>query len=120
MAMKVALLLAAAVILIRDPTGKWANDPLHPWFDSLQNKAGLYCCAKADGHPLDESEWDIKDNHYRVVVNGEWMVVPDDAVLSGPNKFGKAIVWLWPSREIAEWGGGGSNLIRCFIPGSGV
>jgi hypothetical protein len=33
--MKVALLLAAAVILIRDPTGKWANDPLRPWFEAL-------------------------------------------------------------------------------------
>ena len=46
------LLLAAAVILVRDPTGKWAGDPLQPWFESLRNKAGLYCCAKADGHPV--------------------------------------------------------------------
>jgi hypothetical protein len=50
--MRFALLLAAAVILVRDPTGKWAGDPLQPWFESLQNKVGLYCCAKADGHPL--------------------------------------------------------------------
>jgi hypothetical protein len=28
--MKLAPLLAAAVILIRDPTGKWAGDPLQP------------------------------------------------------------------------------------------
>jgi len=60
--MRLALLLAAAVILIRDPTGKWAGDPLRPWFEALKNKDGLYCCAEADGHPLDESEWDIKDN----------------------------------------------------------
>jgi hypothetical protein len=57
--MKPALLLAAAVILIRDPTGKWAGDPLQPWFESLRNKAGLYCCARADGHPLDDGEWDM-------------------------------------------------------------
>jgi hypothetical protein len=86
----------------------------------LKNKDGLVCCARADGHPLDESEWDIKDNHYRVVVNGEWIVVPDDALILGPNKFGKAIVWLWPSQEVAEWAEGRSNLIRCFIPVSGV
>jgi len=54
------LLLAAAVILVRDPTGKWAGGPLEPWFQSLQNKIGLYCCAKADGHPLDDGEWDIR------------------------------------------------------------
>jgi hypothetical protein len=36
--MKLVLLLAAAVILIRDPTGKWTRDPLQPWFESLRNK----------------------------------------------------------------------------------
>ena len=45
--MRLALLLAAAVILIGD-------DSLKPWFDSLRNKLGLYCCAEADGHPLDD------------------------------------------------------------------
>jgi hypothetical protein len=118
-ARRIALLLAAAVILIRDPTGKWANDPLRPWFEALKNKVGMYCCAGADGHPLDESEWDIKDNTYRVLLQGEWIVVPDDAVISGPNKFGKAIVWLWP-QEVLAWGDPASNFIRCFIPGSGV
>jgi hypothetical protein len=116
---RLTLLLAAAVILVRDPTGKWANDPLRPWFEALKNKTGLVCCAEADGHPLDEGEWDIKDNHYRVFVNGDWTVVPDNALILGPNKFGKAIVWLWP-QEVLAWEGSASVLIRCFIPGSGV
>src|SRR5215470_6128871 len=100
--MKLALLFAAAVILVRDPTGKWANDPLQPWFQSLQNKGELYCCATADGHPSYDAEWDIKDNHYCVSIEGKWTIVPDDAVILGPNKFGKAMVWLWP-QEIASW-----------------
>jgi hypothetical protein len=75
--------------------------------------------ARADGHPLEESEWDIKDNTYRVFLQGEWIVVPDDALILGPNKFGKAIVWLWPQEALA-WGDHASNFIRCFIPGSGV
>jgi hypothetical protein len=57
--MRLALLLATAAILIRDPTGKWAGDPLQPWFESLRNKVGKYCCTEADGHPLDEGEWDM-------------------------------------------------------------
>ena len=113
--MRLALLLAAAVILVRDPTGKWAGDPLQPWFQSLQGKNGLYCCARADGHPLDDGEWDIKNNKYRVFIQSEWIVVPDDAVISGPNKFGKAIVWF---RD--PWGVNPSTQIQCFIPGSGV
>ena len=56
--MKFVLFIAAAVILVRDPSGKWADDPLQPWFESLRNKAGLYCCLKADAHPLDDGQWD--------------------------------------------------------------
>ena len=112
--MRLALLLAAALILIRDPTGKWAGDPLQPWFESLRNKLGLYCCAEADGHVLDDGEWDTKDNNYRVFVQGEWAVVPDDAVLSGPNKVGKAIVWFKNPWGVPD------TRIQCFLPGSGV
>ena len=107
------------VLLVRDPTGKWAGDLLQPWFESLRNKAGLYCCAKADGHPLDEGEWDIKDNSYRVLLQGKWTIVPGDTVISGPNKLGKALVWLQHPGELA-WGGDIRTPILCFIPGSGV
>src|SRR5215469_6346548 len=41
--MRLARLLAAAVILPRDPTTKWANDPLLPWFRPLI--ASLVFCA---------------------------------------------------------------------------
>jgi hypothetical protein len=57
--MRLALLLATAAILIRDPTGKWVGDPLQPWFESLRNKVGKYSCTEADGHPLDEGKWDM-------------------------------------------------------------
>jgi hypothetical protein len=113
------LLLAAAVILIRDPTGKWAGDPLQSWFQSLRNNGGMYCCAKADGHPLDDGEWDIKNNSYRVFVRGQWTVVPDDAVILSPNKFGKAIVWFRDQGELPPPDLLG-ELILCFMPGSGV
>ena len=99
--------------------GKWAGDPLEPWFQSLQNKRGSYCCAGADGHPLEEGEWDMKGDSYRVFLKGEWIVVPHDALILGPNKFGKAIVWIWP-QEIIQWDGPDGRFIRCFIPGSGV
>jgi hypothetical protein len=116
---RLTLLPAAALVLVRDPTGKWVGNPLEPWFQSLKNKVGLVCCAGADGHPLDEGEWDMKGNSYRVSIEGKWTTVPDDALILGPNKFGKAIVWLWP-QEVSAWGGSATSLIRCFIPGSGV
>jgi hypothetical protein len=44
--MRVALLLAAAVILVRDPTGKWAADPFQPWFESLRISLGFIAVPK--------------------------------------------------------------------------
>jgi hypothetical protein len=114
---KLSLLLAAAVILVRDPTGKWAGDPLHSWFEHLRNQAGQYCCAEADGHPLDDGEWDMKDNGYRVFFEGKWATVPDDAVVLSPNKFGKAIVWFDAPAEYYETP---NTSVVCFMPGSGV
>jgi hypothetical protein len=114
------LLLAGAVLLVRDPTGKWAGDPLQPWFESLRNKAGLYCCSKADGHPLNDGEWDMKGDSYRVNIQGKWTIVPNDAVISGPNKFGKAIVWLRDQERLLYEGATTSSPVICFIPGSGV
>ena len=57
---------------------------------------------------------------YRVFVEGEWAVVPDDAVISGPNKFRKAIVWLLDYADLASGEIQTITRIRCFIPGSGV
>jgi len=118
--MRGALLLVAAVILIRDPTGKWAGDPLESWFQSLHNKRGLYCCAEADGHALDDGEWDMKGDSYRVFLQGEWIVVPDDAVISETNKFGKAMVWLHDYVDTLSGDVHAITRIQCFIPGSGV
>ena len=80
---------------------------------------GCICCAKADGHRLDDDEWDMKGNNYRVFLNGEWTVVPDDTVILGPNKLDKAIVWFQKPGELA-WGGNTGTPILCFIPGSEV
>ena len=118
--MRFLLWITAAVILVRDPSGKWAGDPLQPWFDHLHNKAGQFCCSNADGHPVDDGDWDMKDNRYRVIVQGEWTVVPDNAIVLSPNKFGKAVVWLWDMEELDSWGATVNSRILCFIPGSGV
>src|SRR5262249_48096666 len=115
--MRLALLLAAAVILIRDPTGNGRAIRCSLGFSLCRARTG---CIAVRGHPLDDGEWDIKNNKYRVFIQGEWIVVPDDAVISGPNKFGKAIVWLQDHADLASGEIQTITRIRCFIPGSGV
>ena len=86
------------------------------WANSLDNTLGEGCCSTADGWKPEEVEYDIKDNRYRVKIDGEWYDVPSYAVIKVPNKFGFPVVWYFKT-----WLNGirPSILIRCFIPGAG-
>jgi hypothetical protein len=93
----------------RDPDGRYANSPLKQWFDSLKSGKGP-CCSDADGSALADVDWESKDGHYRVRLDGQWLEVPDDAVITEPNRVGRTMVW-----PLRGWGG---LSIRCFMPGS--
>jgi hypothetical protein len=109
----VAVLIGIAAFLAgkasaRDD-GRYAGSPLKPWFDTLKSSKGL-CCSFADGLAVLDPDWDSKDGHYRVRLDGEWIVVPDDAVITEPNRAGRTMVW--PIK------GSLGTMIRCFLPGS--
>ena len=92
-----------------------AHDPSHPelngWFDKLASGRGL-CCSDADGTALSDVDWESKHGHYRVRLGGEWIDVPDDALVTVPNRAGRTMVWPMPMIE------GDTIRIRCFMPGS--
>jgi hypothetical protein len=69
----------------RDLDGSYANSPLKQWFDQLASGNGL-CCSFADGFSVQDVDWDTKDGRYRVRLQGEWVVVPDEAVVTEPNR----------------------------------
>lgn len=92
--------------------GRYANEPLHAWFDQLASGKGL-CCSFADGFSIQDVDWDTQNGGYRVRLYGEWIVVPDNAVVTGPNKFGQAVVWPYMDSN-------GATQIRCFLPGAGT
>src|ERR1700716_340580 len=94
----------------RDLDGRYANSPLKAWFDKLASGKGL-CCSFADGVSVEDVDWDTQGASYRVRINGQWVVVPDAAVVTEPNKFGPAVVWPYQDNS-------GVTQIRCFIPGS--
>jgi hypothetical protein len=110
----VALCLLASIpsrVSARDD-GRYANSALKPWFDQLASGKGL-CCSFADGVKVENVDWDTQDGRYRVRVNGQWVVVPDSALVTEPNKFGPAVVWPYQD-------GNGATQIRCFMPGAGA
>lgn len=82
---------------------------LKAWFDSLRSGKGP-CCSDADGSAVSDVDWESNSGHYRVRLDEKWFDVPDEAVITGPNRVGRTMVW--PLR--LESG----VLIRCFMPGS--
>jgi hypothetical protein len=108
----VIFLIALAAMTLhasaRDLDGRYANSPLKQWFDTLASKRGL-CCSDADGTALSDVDWESKDGHYRVWLDNAWHDVPDDAVITVPNRAGRTMVW--PMR------GALGLTIRCFMPG---
>jgi hypothetical protein len=90
--------------------GRYANSLLKAWFDSLHSKSGGACCSNADGLALSDVDWDTKDGHYRVRLDGAWIDVPADAVITEPNRAGRTMVWSYYVQ--------GRPTIRCFLPGT--
>jgi hypothetical protein len=98
---------------IRDD-GRYATSPLKSWFEHLSSKKGL-CCSFADGVVVEDPDWmPVSEGakprvQYRVRINGPWIDVPDDAVITELNPIGKAMVWV----VMGDFG----MSIRCFMPG---
>lgn len=103
--------LAASASHARDPDGRYAagDAELHKWFDSLKSGKGP-CCSNADGTAVADVDWETSHGHYRVRLDGEWIEVPDDAVITEPNRIGRTMVW--PIRGYL------GTSIRCFMPGT--
>lgn len=102
--------------LCGDPDGKYSNvDPeTKAWVKGLKSPftGDSACCDIADGNPP-EAVWKVIEK-YHVRIGGEWYEVPDAAVITEPNKLGRAIVWYYYGSGLK-----GSNIIiKCFIPGT--
>jgi len=108
-----ALLLAAVLLCSQSAQGRddgrYTDSPLKPWFDSLRSHLGP-CCSDADGVIVADPDWESYQGHYRVRLDGQWIEVPDEAVITEPNRAGRTMVW--PVKTVF------GVAIRCFMPGS--
>jgi hypothetical protein len=90
--------LLAALLLVGCSIAN-AHDPKRPdlddWYRGLQSSGAGHCCDKSEAKQLDGSDWDMKDGHYRVRFKGDWLDVPDNALVKQPNLVGPALVWIY-------------------------
>lgn len=101
----VAWLLAAPAI-----AHDHARRELDGWYAHLRNKHGIPCCDGSDAARVEDADWESHDGHYRVRLDGQWVDVPDEAVVEEPNKDGRTLVWPFYVN--------GMPAVRCFLPGS--
>lgn len=76
-----------------------ADPSLAPWFNSLRMPwTNALCCTMADCRPTDSR---TNNDHYEVLIEGQWRVVPDDKVLNRTdNPTGRAVVCWTPTAGI--------------------
>ena len=99
-----------------------AHDASHPeldgWYKKLESGKGP-CCDGTDSAHVEPSDWETQNkprSHYKVRLDGVWADVPDEAVVMGPNRDGRTLVWYYDS-----WTGHSGipgKVIKCFMPGT--
>ena len=118
--------IMSAVILLVLIGVAFAHAPERPdlngWFSALKSGAKDPCCEGSDASVLKDSDWESHDGHYRVFIEEKWWDVPDGAVVTGPNKFGRTLVWpifYWnpPTDDRTGKRSLDRVLIRCFMAG---
>ena len=90
------------------------HEKFHYWYNGLQDRNGTSCCHDRDCRPTQSR---MHEGSLEVQVDGEWMKVPPETVLTNktPPDLGDHVCAL-PRGYMF----GGGSPIRCVILGSGV
>lgn len=108
------ILLAIATAIFAIESEAQAHDHAKPeldsWFKSLWSEEGGSCCEGFEAVAVDDPDWRSKDGHYQVMLYGEWLDVPDKAIVQQPNRDGRTMVW--PGAVV-----NGVQTVRCFMRG---
>lgn len=111
------ILVIGAFLLLFSPARAHMHDrpDLDEWFNGLKSDGGYPCCSQVDGSTVSDVDWDTTvvagKLHYRVRVEGMWIVVTDEEVVKQPNRYGTALVWVYHVDT--------KPMVRCFMPGAG-
>jgi hypothetical protein len=92
--------------------GRYDDMPadIRAWFRNVLAPNGLPCCDISDGHRTD---YDMRSGAYWVPIDGQWLEVPERAVIQGArNPVGQGVVWYVRQQ--------GRIVINCFVPADAV
>src|SRR5690348_2677221 len=96
MAGLVLFLFSTVKVWPRDLTGQYSNSPNSEWVKNLRSPGGMPCCDLSDGHRLEDVDWKGEpDGTYSVRIDGQWVKLEKDQIITEPNRLGVAVVWIW-------------------------
>jgi hypothetical protein len=102
--------LSGTAIAFDDGQYDSVSPDIRAWFKAVTSPNGVPCCDISDGHRTD---YDFRQGAYWVPIEGQWMVVPERAIIRDRgNPVGQAVVWYVHHR--------GSIIISCFVPADAV
>ena len=114
--------VGAAILCYMAISPAEAHDASHPeldgWYEKLESGKGP-CCDGSNSVHVEPSDWETQNkprSHYKVRLDGVWADVPDEAVVKGPNRDGRTLVWYYDG-----WTGHSGipgKVIKCFMPGT--
>lgn len=83
------------------------NPALSKWSMQQKNQLNSPCCNGEDVFSLTDSEWRIVGDHYEAYFKGEWMKIPQSALIKRSDEAptSNALLWVWYGRP------------QCFRPG---
>ena len=93
--------------------GQYENVPpeIRAWFKGVIAPNGVPCCDIADGH---RTEYDFRQGAYWVPIEGQWMAVPEHAVIRDRgNPVGEAVVWYVAITAAASSSAASCRPTRC-------
>ena len=104
------LALNGAALAVDNGQYNHVSPDIRAWFKSVIAPNGVPCCDESDGH---RTSYDVRAGAYWVPIEGQWMQVPERAVIRDQgNPIGEAVVWYVHHR--------GSIIISCFVPADAV
>lgn len=86
------------------------SDDMIKWFYDLRSEGGAWCCSYNDG--IADPDWQSNGGRYEVWIKGAWRKVDPKALITDPNKYNRAWVWI---TEVD-----GVVTVKCFLPGAGT
>src|ERR1700722_14441808 len=67
---------------------------LDAWVNGLTNKQGGQCCDHTEARRVEDPDYEgLPDGSggYRVMIDGDWLQVPESRVIHQPNRYGPAL-----------------------------